>query len=499
MTVRSRLAFVALLGAGSALACTHAGASLDVQPVPASAARPVAELPAAPRAAPDTARPVAELPDNWQELAARLTLGDVVDIALERNDATRAAWQRARSAAARVGQERSDLWPGVGLSLGASKTQQSALGGQFKFQQGTWSPAADLAWLLWDFGGRSARISEAEARLLAADWQHDATLQAVVLGVEEAYFRYLAARAEHDAAEATVREATVGLEAATRRREVGVATVADVLQAKTVLSQAELQRRTFAGQIEILRGSLATAMGIPANIPFEVGELPSELPAVEVAAAVEPLIERALAERPDLATLRWQAEQSARHLAAVRAEGRPEITLSGTANRTFYWAPESISGSAANNWSAGIALRFPLFTGFDHTFRVRQAEADAAAAGADARSYEQQVVLDVWTALAELKTAAQRMETSRDLLGSATESERVALALYREGVGSILDLLTAQVALASARSQEIEARTDWLLGIAHLAYATGSLGPAIPTLDEVAGRLGTSAPESEQP
>lgn len=499
MTVRFRLA-TALLAVWSVVACTHARRSLEVEPVPPSPGRAAADLPQPPAAVDVRAQASAPaLPEGWQELAARLTLADVVGLALEHNDATRAAWQRARAAAARVGQERSDRWPDLDLSLGASRAQQSALGGQFKFQQGTWSPAADLSWLLYDFGGRGARVSEAEARLLAADWRHDATLQAVVLSVQEAYFLYLAARAELAAAEVTVKEAEVGLEAANRRREVGVATVADVLQAKTLLSQAELRRRTLAGQIETLRGSLATAMGVPANTPFEVGELPAELPAVTVTAAVEPLIERALAERPDLAALRWQAEQAARHLEAVRAEGRPAITLTGTANRTFYWAPESISGSAANNWSAGVALRFPLFTGFDHTFRVREAEADAEAAGADARSWEQQVVLDVWTALAELKTAAQRIETSRDLLGSASESERVALALYRQGVGSILDLLTAQVALASARSQEIQARTDWLLAVAHLAYATGSLGPSTPTLDEVADRIGAPPRETETP
>jgi len=53
----------------------------------------------------------------------------------------------------------------------------------------------------------------------------------------------------------------------------------------------------------------------------------------------------------------------------------------------------------------------------------------------------------------------------------------VALGRYREGVGSILDLLTAQALLASARAQTISAYTDWYLAVARLAHATGTLEP----------------------
>jgi outer membrane protein TolC len=77
-----------------------------------------------------------------------------------------------------------------------------------------------------------------------------------------------------------------------------------------------------------------------------------------------------------------------------------------------------------------------------------------------------------------VRTAAQRIETSRTLLASAEESERAASERYRAGVGSSLDLLTAQSTLAAARAQEVQARADWLLSLAQLAHDTGALGPA---------------------
>ena len=67
------------------------------------------------------------------------------------------------------------------------------------------------------------------------------------------------------------------------------------------------------------------------------------------------------------------------------------------------------------------------------------------------------------------------MGTSRDLLASALASAEVAQGRYKAGVGSILDLLTAQTALANARAQEVQARADWLVSVATLSHDTGAL------------------------
>ncbi|MDQ5942481.1 MAG: outer membrane protein, partial [Pseudomonadota bacterium] len=65
--------------------------------------------------------------------------------------------------------------------------------------------------------------------------------------------------------------------------------------------------------------------------------------------------------------------------------------------------------------------------------------------------------------------------TTVDLLASAEQSERVALGRYRAGVGSILDLLTAQSALAAARQQRVLSAYDWNVSRATLAQSVGVL------------------------
>lgn len=483
---RRRLALV--LALSFVAACSYAPVVMEEGPVPASPARSVA----APAPAKVTEPTTTKLPENWEELAEKLTLADLVDLALANNTTTRASWLAARSAAFNLGSERSAYLPTLDLGADISRMKQSAVGGLFNFQQTTFGPSLTLNYLLFDFGGRGASVAQARASLLAADWQHNAAIQTVVLEVEQGYYSYLDAKSQLAAAESSEKEAQAGLTAAERRHEVGVATIADVLQARTAVSQAELNRQTIAGQIETLRGALATSLGLPANTPFEVGELPPTVPAEEVSGAVNSLIERSLKQRPDLLAARWQAEKAKANVKQVWAQAMPTLSVSANANRVYYWLDTGTPFS--DNWSAQLSVAFPLFSGFANTFDLKKAKTDASSSLNQVATLEQQVILDVWTAYANLQTAAQQVKTSADLLASATESERVILAIYKEGLATIVDLLTAQATLASARSQEIQARTNWLLAIARLAHATGSLQPS--SEQETAAEATPSSQES---
>src|SRR5438067_255726 len=129
-------------------------------------------------------------------------------------------------------------------------------------------------------------------------------------------------------------------------------------------------------------------------------------------------------------------------------------------------------------YSAAITLRIPIFNGFKDSADLLQAREQARAAEADAQSVEQQIILQVWSSYQAVKTAELRVGTARDLLASALASAEVAQGRYKAGVGSILDLLTAQTALANARAQEVQVRADWLISVATLSHDTGALALA---------------------
>ena len=71
---------------------------------------------------------------------------------------------------------------------------------------------------------------------------------------------------------------------------------------------------------------------------------------------------------------------------------------------------------------------------------------------------------------------------------SATRSYEVTLGRYREGVGALLDLLSAQSTLMNARAQQISAQSDWYISFSRLARDTGILWSDDP--DDIRKLLG---------
>jgi TolC family type I secretion outer membrane protein len=410
-------------------------------------------------------------------LPKTITPVEAVDLALRNNPATRQAWFQARAAAATVGSKRAEYYPKVELDGSYLRQKSAAFNGQTVYYQTTYGPTALLNWLLLDFGGRSADVAEARALLAGANAAHDAILNDVILQVLQAYYGYEGAKSLLSAQEASLKQAEENLRAAEERHRAGVATIADVLQARTTASQQRLAYDTVQGQIAVIRGSLATALGVPANTPVEAGELPENLNLDRVTQTVDELIALAEKQRPDLAAARSAAIAAERHVASARSNFFPTLGGAASAGRTYFGG--SGAGAATDVYSVGLLLRIPVFTGFQNQYDLRQAEAERGAADAAALGVEQQVIQQVWSSYYNVKTAAQRTRTARDLLASARESADVTRGRYTAGVGSILDLLTAESALASARAQEVGARAEFLFALAQLAHDVGSIEPAV--------------------
>jgi len=412
---------------------------------------------------------------------ATVSLQQLLAFALSNSPQTRSAWLSARAAAAGATSKRSAYYPAIDASAPLAFSHQTfaTSAGFVPFELWTLTPGATLTWLLLDLGGRSADIEEADRLLEAANMGHDTAIQDLLLRVEQAYFQYQGTKALFASAQVSVREAEIVYQAAEERRKAGVATIADVLQAKTLLSQARLVLQQAEGNVAAVRGALATSLGVPANVPVEVEELPEKIDVQPLGEAVDKLIERAQAQRPDLARARAQALAAVGHADSIRSRGLPKLTLSGNASRTYYLSSPFTDTPFAhtNTYGASVLLSIPVFNGFKDTSDLLQAREQAKAAQADAESLEQQIILQVWQSYQSVKTAEKRLGSARDLLASAQQSAEVAEGRYKAGVGSILDLLTAQSALASARAQEVQARADWLLSIASLAHDTGTLGP----------------------
>lgn len=399
-----------------------------------------------------------------------LTLADVVDLTLCNNPQTRTLWASARAQAANVGIGMSAYLPTLSAQAGASRTRTSAAGNTTNYSNRNASLTA--GYLLFDFGGRAATLENAKQLLVAANATRDATLQTNFLTAVQSYYGLLSAQANVEALQVAVASAKESLAAAEARYLAGVATPADKLQAQTALSQAQLNLITALGAARTAQGTLANIMGFDATQSFLLAPLPETTPDPAVEQDIGKLIEQARQKRPDLRAAEAQIKAAEAQLTATRATGLPTINLSASAGS------QNLSGTPVTNSSSiGITLNVPLFTGYRNTYQNRAAELQIEGKVAARDLLANQIALDVWKAYQAMLTNSQALLTATDLVASAELSERMTLGRYKAGVAnmSILDVLNAQSALASARQQRVSALYNFQASRLGLAQAIGQL------------------------
>jgi outer membrane protein len=158
----------------------------------------------------------------------------------------------------------------------------------------------NLNYTVFDFGERRGRINVERARLLAANFTFNDVHRQLIYDVSQAYYRLINAAGQKEAAGANLVNAQNVQQAAEERLRNGLATLPDVLEARSGTAQAEYDLQAVLGAEQIAQGDLLTALGAPAHTAIRVQSL-SQAPTPESASeSIEEAIERALAQRPDL-------------------------------------------------------------------------------------------------------------------------------------------------------------------------------------------------------
>jgi TolC family type I secretion outer membrane protein len=407
-----------------------------------------------------------------------LSFAAAVDLALCRNPATRNAWAMAREQAAALGSAESAWLPSISATGSATRdfgTHEDTSGGLYSGPQNTEDAAANLTWTLYDFGARGGRIASARHLLDAASATVSSVAQQTVLNVVQGYYGVVAADAGLVAAQTTESASSRSFEVARSLFGGGAGTRADVLQAETAFDQAVLARVQAAAAAKTAHGTLAVTLGLPADQSMMLAPdaVPAEAPALT--ARMADLMAEAMRQRPDLAAARAQRDSAEANITVARAAGRPSIAISAGHDLVV------TTGTPQQNYSLiGVNVTVPIFTGFNVDYGVRQAQAALEASEANAEQVRLGVTQGVWNAYYALESANQQLTVTTGLTQVAEENQQVALGRYQAGVGSIVDVLTAQTAASLARVTRINAELGWQVARAQLALALGRLTGAEP-------------------
>src|SRR6478672_1738052 len=256
------------------------------------------------------------------------SLAELIDLAQAHNPATRAAWERARSQAAALGITRSELYPTLAAAaISQTESVQAFFGDRFHGQTvQSFQLALDLNYTVFDFGARSGRIDAARARLLSSNFAFNDTHRSVLDQVEQAYYRVLNSIGQEDSAQASLANAKAVEQAAQERLTNGLATLPDVLEARSATAQAQYDLQSALGAEEIARGDLATALDVPPYIVVRVQPLDELAIPDSISEDADQAIQRALERRPDLLAEAAQIRVAAGRAKEARAGYYPNLT-----------------------------------------------------------------------------------------------------------------------------------------------------------------------------
>jgi len=400
-----------------------------------------------------------------------LSLDDALRLALQNNGLARAALAESDAADARLAAARANLYPSIDLSSSTTRTRIE--GGGVIADTTQRQNGFGLEWLLLDNGQRELRIRQSSRTAEATRQSTRETLRRVLFQTARAYYEVLRRKELLQVADTAVRRAETLLEVAKAQAEVGAAPQKDVLQAEADLANARVQQIQARNALRLAETDLKRLIGWEAQKPLPDLTAPDAPPTPDPALSVEQLWQRARLQRPDLRDAELRLQISRLGLDAARLNSLLRLQISARGFREY-------DPNSRTQGSISIVASYPLFDGGLTRAALREAEASLQSAQFRLQQAERDAYAEVESALLSVREASERLEASRIAVAAAQRNFDAAQESLREGVGTIVEVLTAQLALITAETNLVQATYDAAVAELQLRLATGERLPVEP-------------------
>jgi len=439
----------AVLLAGGATVALSACAT-----VPKLGPAPQAKAPATYATAQTFSAPTADWPtDQWWTVYQDPQLDTLVDEALAGAPTLAQAQARVRQADALSEQTGAALAPQIGVDASVSGVKQS-------YNQGIpsalvphgWrdagSVAISMAWDLDLFGRNRANLAAAKADAQAARAEAAEARLALSTSIASAYADLAQLYAEHDAAQDAVRVRTESEALIDARVGQGLETKAAGERAHSARAAAQSELAALNEAIGLTQDQIAAlmgqgpdrgrAIGRPATGAIRAFGLPANLPVDLVG------------RRPDVVAARLTAEAASHRIAAAKADFYPDVNLIALVGQSSLGL-RMLTSASSNFGQVGPAITLPIFSGgrLEGAYRGSRANYDLAVA-----TYDQTLthaLQEVADSVVSAQALNARLSSSREALTAADTAYDLTRQRYARGMGTYLDVLTAEDALILQR------------------------------------------------
>lgn len=424
-------------------------------PSPARLALPVAtQYPAQPT---DVAPGVPAPGLDWRGYFTDPQLQTLIALALENSRDLRTAILQVQEARAAYGIQRTERLPSLGLGVDAARARTPgdlSLTGQPVTSSQYQATLGISAWEL-DFWGRVRSLEDAALQdFLATDQARRTIHLMLVTSVADSYYGLKALDERIALAQRAIASHEESLRIFTRRFEVGSTSRLDLLQVRTLLSQAQ----SLGAQLAQTRAAQAHALVLLVGAPVELTPRGAALNSLAPFPELQPgLPSELLVQRPDIRAAEHRLQAAQANIDAARAAFFPRISLTGNLG-TASSQLDGLFASGSGAWRFAPSISLPVFDGGRLRTSLDLAEIRRDMSIASYEKTVQTAFREVSDALSSREWLSRQAAIEQAALDVHAERARLARLRYDNGAAAFLEVLDAQRELLSTQQQLAQTR-----------------------------------------
>lgn len=310
------------------------------------------------------------------------------------------------------------------------------------------------------------------AEQIAAD-KHNLQYQELIVSVDETYWNIILLTSRKKLAESYLQLVKTLDSDVSQLIAEGFATKADGLSVKVKVNEANVALIQVDNGIEILKMKLCQLCGIPLDTHLVLANENNEK--VPVITGDEFMDGNTWERRPELSALNKSILIYDEKVKVARSEFLPTVALTGGYFASYPSVFNSFEKKFKGTWNIGVAVSVPILTWGDRSYKVRAAKTEAQVARFHFDETREKIELQVSQSRQKVREAHERYNASLSSQEEADENLRYANLGLSEGVIPVSNVLEAQTAWLSAKTNLISSEIDLRLSYLYLKKALGQI------------------------
>ena len=330
-----------------------------------------------------------------------------------------------------------------------------------------YSQGINVSWPIWTFGKVEGAIDAARYQKNIADLNVYKTEADTKLAAVQAYYQYLEAIKLAEVQAQSVTDYASHLNNVQQQFDAGIVAKLDVLSSNVSLANAKQKSIAADNTRDVAEANLNNIMRVPMNTTLNT--LDKNFPEPEFDLTMEQAILMAQKYRWELVEADYGVKAAEASLRSAKARYLPTVSVGGG----YSWKEASVTAVDKDDWAVQGGLSWSLWDGGATQASVKKADAAVKTAQETLLQAREKIELEVRQDYLNVLSYKEQIRAAEASVAQAEEAYKIATVRYSSGVGINLDVLDAELALNTARTNYITALYNYNIGLATLEHAMG--------------------------